>query len=215
MPVALGAALIWGMISVILSPCHLASIPLVIGFISGQKTDSARRDFLLALVFSAGILVTIAIIGVITSVIGSIGGDIGPIGNYFVAGVLLLVGLHLMGIVPMPLAAPSLSVKWRGPLAAFFLGLVYGIALGPCTLAYMAPVLVVTVKVAATAPVFAALLLLVYGVGHCAVITAAGSSTELVQRFLNWNEQSNGADILRKVCGALVIIGGLYFLWKA
>ena len=39
---------------------------------------------------------------------------------------------------------------------------------------------------------YGASLLLAYGVGHCAVIVAAGTSTELVQRYLNWNEQSKG-----------------------
>jgi len=214
-PVALAAALIWGIISVILSPCHLASIPLVMGFISEQKTQSSRRDFFLALLFSTGILITIAIIGVITSAIGSIGGEVGPVGNYFVAAVLFLVGLHLVGVIPMPFSGPSVNVKWRGPVAAFLLGLIYGIALGPCTFAYMAPILAVTLRVAHAAPVFAALLLLAYGIGHCAVITAAGSSTELVQRFLNWNERSSGADILRKACGVLVMVGGFYFVWKA
>ena len=34
--VALSAALIWGILSILLSPCHLASIPLIVGFIDEQ-----------------------------------------------------------------------------------------------------------------------------------------------------------------------------------
>ena len=83
-------------------------------------------------------------------------------------------------------------MKRKGLLAAFILGLVFGIALGPCTFAYMAPMLAVTFKLAATNFLYGAALLLAYGVGHCAVIVAAGTSTELVQRFLNWNEHSKG-----------------------
>ncbi len=213
--VALIASLLWGIVSVILSPCHLSSIPLVIGFISEQKTQSTKSDFVLSLLFSTGILITIAIVGAITAMIG-MAGNLGPLGNYFVAAVLFLVGLHLLGVIPMPFSGPGIStVKWRGSLAAFMLGLVFGIALGPCTFAFMAPVLTASLKLSHTNPVLGILLILAYGIGHCAVITAAGSSTETVQRYLNWNERSNGADILRKVCGVLVLVGGLYLVWKA
>jgi cytochrome c-type biogenesis protein len=79
----------------------------------------------------------------------------------------------------------------------------------------MAPVLAATFKVGATAPVYAAALLLAYGIGHCGVIAAAGGSTEAVQRYLNWNEASAGMKVVKKVCGVLVILGGLYLVYKA
>jgi cytochrome c biogenesis protein CcdA len=40
-------------------------------------------------------------------------------------------------------------MKRKGLLASFVLGLIFGVALGPCTFAYMAPMLAVTFKVAA------------------------------------------------------------------
>ena len=106
-------------------------------------------------------------------------------------------------------------MKRKGALAAFILGLVFGIALGPCTFAYMAPMLGVTFKLAATNLAYGVILLLVYGLGHCSVIVLAGTFTELVQRYLNWNEKSSGALILKKVCGVLVLIGGLWLVYVA
>ena len=44
------------------------------------------------------------------------------------------------------------------------------------------------------------LLLVLYGVGHCGVIVLAGTFSEVVQRYLNWNEKSKGSIILKKVC---------------
>lgn len=214
--VALSAAVAWGILSVVLSPCHLSSIPLIVGFISDQGKLTPRRALGISTLFAAGILVTIALIGVITAQAGRLMGDVGPYGSYFVAAVFFLVGLHLLGLIPMPWSGPGqVGMKRRGPLAAFILGLIFGIAVGPCTFAFMAPILGVTFRVASANPVYAVALLLLYGVGHCAVIAVAGASTGLVQRYLNWNEGSRGTSIVRKVCGVLVLIGGAYLIYRA
>jgi cytochrome c-type biogenesis protein len=214
--VALGASFVWGILSIVLSPCHLASIPLIVGFIDGQGLITTRRAFWLSVVFAGGILVTIGVIGVITAGLGRLIGDVGPWGNYFVAVVFFVVGLHLLDVIPLNFkgATPG-ETQRKGLLAALILGLIFGIALGPCTFAYMAPMLAVTLRVATESFIYGALLLLVFGVGHCAVIVAAGTSTEAVQGYLDWTEESRGAIILKRVCGALVILGGLYMLYTA
>jgi cytochrome c-type biogenesis protein len=214
--IALGASFVWGILSIILSPCHLASIPLIVGFISGQGRVTPARASGIATLFAVGILITIAAIGAITAAAGRMMGDVGRWGNYFVAAIFFVVGLHLLGVIPMPWSGPGqVGMKRKGLLAALTLGLVFGIALGPCTFAYMAPMLGVTFKLAATNFFYGALLLLAYGVGHCSVIIAAGTSTELVQRFLNWNEQSKGVAVLKYVCGVLVLLGGVWLIYSA
>ena len=214
--VALSAALVWGILSILLSPCHLASIPLIVGFIDEQGTISAKRAFQISLLFSLGILITIGLIGAATAMAGRMLGDVGHFGNYFVAAIFFLVGLHLLGVIPLPFTGPGqVHMKKRGRLAAFLLGLVFGVALGPCTFAYMAPMLAVTFQLAADRMAYGILLLLAYGVGHCAVIVLAGTFTEAVQHYLNWNESSRGATILKKVCGVLVILGGLWMIYTA
>jgi len=214
--VALGAAVVWGILSIVLSPCHLASIPLIVGFITGQGRVSTGRAFSTATLFSVGILVTIAVIGAITAAAGRMLGDVGRWGNYFVAAIFFVVGLYLLGVIPMPWSGPGqVNMKRKGLLAAFILGLIFGIALGPCTFAYMAPMLAVTFKMAKTNPFYGASLLVAYGVGHCSVIVLAGTFTEVVQKFLNWNEHSKGVTILKIVCGILVILGGVWLIYSA
>ena len=214
--VALGAAAGWGVLSNLLSPCHLASIPLIVGFIDSQGRMSTARAFLVSLLFASGILVTIGLIGVATAAAGRMMGDVGRYGNYFVAVIFFVVGLHLIGVIPMPWSGPGqVGMKRRGLLAALVLGLVFGVALGPCTFAFMAPVLGVAFRTGAEHPLYAAALLLAYGVGHCSVIVAAGTSTEGVQRFLNWNETSKGVAWVKRVCGILVIFGGLWMIYTA
>ncbi|MBD3349377.1 MAG: cytochrome C biogenesis protein [Candidatus Eisenbacteria bacterium] len=214
--VALAASFLWGVLSIVLSPCHLASIPLIVGFVDEQGRISTRRAFAISLYFSVGILITIAVIGVATAAAGRMVGDLGRWANYAVAVIFFLVGLHLLGYVPMPWSGPGqMRTRRKGGSAAFALGLVFGVALGPCTFAFMAPMLGVTLSVASTSAAYGALLLLMYGVGHCSVIVLAGTFTGIVQRYLNWNERSRGAVVVRKICGALVILGGVYLLATA
>ena len=214
--VAFSAAFVWGILSILLSPCHLASIPLIVGFIDEQGQISTKRAFQIALLFSLGILITIGVIGAITAAAGRMMGDVGAYGNYFVAAIFFLVGLHLLGVIPMPFTGPGqVKMKKRGRIAAFILGLLFGVALGPCTFAYMAPMLAVTFRMAAAHMAYGILLLLAYGVGHCAVIVLAGTFTESVQQYLNWNESSKGATILKKICGLLVLLGGLWMIYAA
>src|SRR5512136_2015771 len=96
--VALGAAVVWGILSIVLSPCHLSSIPLIVGFISGQGRTTTTRACGVATVFAVGILITIAAIGAITAAAGRMMGDVGRWGNYFVAAIFFVVGLHLLGV---------------------------------------------------------------------------------------------------------------------
>ncbi|HUW20779.1 MAG TPA: cytochrome c biogenesis protein CcdA [Sedimentisphaerales bacterium] len=214
--IALCAAFIWGILSILLSPCHLASIPLIVGFIDQQGRISTRRAFYISTLFAAGILITIAAIGAVTALAGRMMGDVGRYGNYFVAAIFFVVGLHLLGVIPVPWSGPGqVGLKRKGMLAAFVIGLVFGIALGPCTFAYMAPMLGVTFKLASTNLFYGILLLIVYGVGHCSVIVLAGTCTELVQRYMNWNEKSKATTIIKSVCGVLVILGGLYLIYAA
>jgi len=214
--IALAAAFAWGILSIVLSPCHLASIPLIVGFIDEQGRISTRRAFLISTLFAVGILITIGLIGAITAFSGRMMGDVGRFGNYLVAVVFFVVGLHLLDVIHLPFSGlGQVGMKRKGGLAALILGLVFGIALGPCTFAYMAPMLGITFNLAATNLPYGILLLLFYGIGHCSVIVLAGTSTELVQHYLHWNEYSKGAVALKKLCGVLVLLGGVYMIYSA
>ena len=204
----------WGVLSILLSPCHLSSIPLVVGFISSQGEMSIGRTFNISLIFAVGILITIALIGVITASLGRLMGDIGGIGNYFVAGIFFLVGLYLLDVIKLDWNTIGLKqTKAKGLLAALILGLLFGLALGPCTFAYMAPVLGVVFQTAQTNYIFAMVFLLAFGIGHCSVIVGAGTLTGKVQKYLNWSEEAKTILWIKRVCGVLVILGGIYLIY--
>lgn len=210
--IAVSGALIWGILSIVLSPCHLASIPLIVGFIDEQGRISTKRAFWIATLFSLGILITIALIGLITGLLGRIAGDVGPWGNYLVAAVFVIVGLHLLDVIPLPFMgqAGQPAFQKKGLVAAFFLGLIFGVAIGPCTFAFMAPVLGAAFRLGASNLPLATALVLAYAVGHVSVIILAGTFTEVVQHYLNWNEKSKGTVMVKRICGALVLLAGVY-----
>ena len=209
---AFGAAFVWGVLSIVLSPCHLASLPLVVAYVGDGRTDD-RRAALLSTTLALGILLSIAVVGAITATAGRILGDVGIWGNRVVAAIFLVIGLHLLGVLPLPLpSAGARSGGRRGFTGALLLGLVFGVALGPCTFAFLAPVLGVGFKEATAAPQRGGRRLLAFGLGHCGVIAAVGASAARAQRWLDWHERSSGAVWLRRVCGGLILLAGFWLL---
>jgi cytochrome c-type biogenesis protein len=209
---ALLASFGWGLSSILLSPCHLSSVPLIIGFLTAQGEKKTSRGALLSLLFAVGIFLTIAVIGAITAAMGRIMGDVGPYGKYAVAIVFFLVGLYLMDIIRLPDTGVNVRPPgMRSPLlSALALGLIFGIALGPCTFAFMAPVLGVVFQLSTTNTIAAGALLLSFAFGHCVVIIIAGGLASRVQAYLDWTNRSRTVLWIKRTAGLLVIAGGVY-----
>lgn len=212
---ALFASFAWGILSILLSPCHLSSIPLIVGFLTSQSEKKSSRAFLLSLLFAVGILITIAVIGAITAALGRIMGDVGPYGKWFVAIIFFVVGLYLMDIIRLPDTGVGLRVPGIRSviLSAFVLGLIFGVALGPCTFAYMAPILGVVYQLSATNITLAIFLLLAFGVGHCGVIVVAGVLASRIQAYLDWSNKTSVVLWTKRVAGFLVLLGGIYTIY--
>lgn len=214
--IAIAAAGAWGILSIVLSPCHLASIPLVIGYIARQPHRTARSALVISLLFALGIIVTIGVIAGITAASGGLLGDGGPVMTYLVAALFLTVGLHLIGAIDLPMPQIMHDAGARSSrTGALVLGLALGAALGPCTFAFMAPVIGAALRIAGPQPALAATLVLTFAAGHSLVIVLAGASTGRVERWLAWGTRTNGIAILRIVSGALVLLGGLYLIYIA
>ncbi len=213
--IALGAAVAWGILSILLSPCHLASIPLIIGFIDEQGSVSTKRAFTISLLFSVGILITIALIGVVTALAGRMMGDVGKYGNYVVAVIFFVVGLHLLDIIPLKFAGPGqVNMKRKGLPRGLRSRPHFRRGAGPLHVRVHGPdagdhLQAVGHELAVRrAPA---------GLRHrnCGVIVVAGTFTEVVQNFLNWNETSKAVGRIKNVCGVLVIFGGIWIIYTA
>lgn len=213
--IALAAALIWGVLSVILSPCHLAGIPLLIAYVNDQEQNTPWHAALLSTLFALGILITMALIGLGTGWAGRMAGDTGPVGGYVMTAIFILFGLHLMDLISIPwVGAHKEQVHNRGGWGALLLGLVFGLASGPCTFAFLAPLLAVIFDQAGENSLLSTGLLGLYALGHCIVLIVAGTCAELTRRFSNWSRDTRMARRSRFVLGLLLIAAGLYFLYR-
>jgi cytochrome c-type biogenesis protein len=212
--VALTGALLWGIASILLSPCHLSGIPLIIGYINSQKKEASA--FKISLLFSLGMLITIALIGVITGVSGRIIGDLGTGGRVFLSVFFIFFGIVLLDVIKLPdFKLVSITAKMqKGQNGAFLLGTLFGIGLGPCTFAFMAPMLGVVFQVSSGNLLRGILMLILFAVGHVGVIVFAGTSMQKINRYLNWGNSSGKVLLIRRICGVLVIVGGIYNLIK-
>ena len=217
-PIAFGAAFLWGIASILLSPCHLGSIPLVVAVLARSPQASRARATAVAVLFSLGNLIVVALIGVVTAALGRILGDLGRWLQVLVGAFLLLFGLHLVGVLPLPtISAPTRKPGERyRALQPLVFGMIYGTALGPCSFAFLAPLIGIGIGGGTSgSTVFTVILFTCYALGHTGVILAAALLTDALQRYLAWTGRSRAPELFRKVSGALIGIVGIIMIVTA
>lgn len=209
---AMVGAFLWGMVSVLLSPCHLASIPLIVAYVGGQQAAvHPRRAAWFAGAFSIGLFATIALVGIVCTLLGRMLGDLGAWWQVLVGLVLIWVALGMLGVKACTVSgALFYRFNLRGLSGAFYLGLAYGTLSGSCTFGFIAPILaIVTVQQEVMA---GSLMMLLFAVGHCLPIAMAGSSSAVVRRMTE-NSTWQGAGVwFRTGAGLVIALLGAYFI---
>jgi cytochrome c-type biogenesis protein len=210
---AFGLVFVAGVISSA-SPCALATVPLVVGYVGGHAGDDRRRAFFYSLAFVLGLASTFTALGAAAALLGQLMGTLG--GPWYVALGLLAaaMGLHLMGWLPLRLPAmPHWRPKVAGPLGALLLGAVFGVVSSPCA----TPVLVALLGLVATQGevAYGVSLLFVYALGHCVLMLAAGTFTGLVQAWAKSRGLMAFSARLKQALGLLLVVVGGYLVWLA
>ncbi len=209
---AAAGCFLWGMISVLFSPCHLASIPLIIAYVGGQeRAIHPKQAVAYAGAFTAGLFITIALVGIICASLGYMLGDVGPYWQVVIGGVLIWVALGMLGVEKCSMSGSLLyRLNLRGLFGAFGLGLGYGVLSGTCTFGFIAPILaIITVQQKITTGI---LFILLFAIGHCLPIMVAGSCTAAVRKVVE-NSAWQGAGIwFRKGAGVMICLLGAYFI---
>jgi cytochrome c-type biogenesis protein len=208
------ASFLWGVISVIFSPCHLASIPLLIAYISGfTENKKIKNSFYYSLLFSIGLFISISAIGFITSALGRMFGDIGNIWNYIVGIILIIVALHLFGFVPINISGlHKIQTKKKGEVGAFLLGLTYGIVSGPCTFGFIMPMLAfVAIQETYLRGIT---LIIIFSLGHCIPILIGGCTTTFVKNITGSGNIQKSGIIFKKIAGIIFLLVALYIMFN-
>jgi cytochrome c-type biogenesis protein len=209
---ALAGCFIWGVISVLFSPCHLASIPLMVAYVGGQTNQpKPMQATVYSVAFTTGLFISIAAIGIICALLGRMLGDVGNYWQIVVGFVLVWVSLGMFGVKGCSLSGGLLyRLQFKGLKGALGLGLAYGTLSGSCTFGFIAPILaVITVQQQITSGM---LMIFLFAIGHCIPIVIAGSSTALVRRVLENSAWQGAGAWFRKGAGALIGFLGLYFI---
>jgi cytochrome c-type biogenesis protein len=209
---ALLGCFVWGTVSVLFSPCHLASIPLIVAYVGGQNEQPRPlKAMQYSIAFTSGLFTSIAAIGIICAILGRMLGDVGNYWQILVGLVLVWVSLTMFGVKGCSLGSGFLHrLKFKGLWGALGLGVAYGTLSGSCTFGFIAPILaVITVQQQIATGV---LMILLFAVGHCIPIVIAGSSTALVRRILENSTWQGAGSWFRKGAGTLIGCLGLYFI---
>jgi cytochrome c-type biogenesis protein len=212
MGIALLGCFLWGVVSVVLSPCHMASIPLIVSYVAGQeKRLYTRGAAFYAVAFTTGLFLTIALVGIVCSLLGRMLGDVGSWWTIIVGAVLLWVALDMLGVKACSMPGSLMSrLRVRGMGGAFLLGQAYGLLSGSCTFGFIAPILaIITIQQEVAHGV---LLIAVFGLGHCIPIAVAGSSAALVRRLLENSRFQRGGLWFRRLAGVAIAGLGVYFI---
>lgn len=210
--VAAVGCFVWGMTSVVFSPCHLASIPLIVAYVGGQQQVLKPREAgYYAAAFTFGLFITIALVGIICALLGRMLGDVGNYWQILIGLVLVWVALGMFGVGQCSTAASILyRLNLRGFLGAFVLGLAYGVLSGACTFGFIAPILaIITVQKEVAAGI---LFILLFAIGHCLPIVVAGSSTAVVRRLVENSTWQGAGNWFRRGAGVLIGALGIYFI---
>jgi len=208
---ALGCFL-WGMVSVLFSPCHLASIPLIVAYVAGQEQIlQPRQASAYSIAFTLGLFITIAVIGIVCAFLGRMLGDVGNYWQILVGLILLWVALGMMGVEACSTSGSLLyRLNLRGIWGAFALGLVYGVLSGSCTFGFIAPILaIITIQEKVGIGI---LFITLFALGHCLPIVIAGSSTAMVRKLIESRTWQGAGLWFRKGAGVLIAVLGIYFI---
>ncbi len=203
---AAGGSFIGGAMTA-MNPCVLVMAPLLIGFVGGMNEEmTMRKSFLYTLVFILGFSLELAILF-------SVGLAAAPFLQsqymvYVVAVICILLGLHFMDLfhISIPISQDRLP-KSTGYVGAALFGFLFGLISLPCT----GPALLLIVSVIPLkGPIFGGTMMLFYGIGHCLLILAVGTSAGAAKTIIGSARMYYANLVLKKSAGALLTGVGLY-----
>lgn len=196
------------------SPCSLAMLPVVIGYIGGYSKEDNKNILLQLLSFIFGSAVVFSIIGVICAITGHV--FISFAGDYFIiilASVLLALGLNLIGLLDINFPALINKIPQNETNSKFLypmlLGGIFAIAGTPCSTPILAGIM--SFASITNSILLSVIMLFAFALGQGIILVIAGLFTNIIKKFGGFISTS---EILIKLSGWLLILASGYMFYK-
>lgn len=213
LPVLFTLSFIGGLIASI-SPCSLAMLPIIVGYVGGYSKEKPANTLLQMLFFVIGTAIVFSVIGIICALTGKV--FVSFAGGYFgifLAGIILVMGLKLTGVLDFEIPMLVKEIP-HGKIQDTFLypvilGAVFALAGTPCSTPILAGIMAFASMSASIGN--AVLMLFLFALGQGLILILAGfitSHMKTMQKFYNLSE------ILMKISGGLLILASIYIFYK-
>lgn len=194
------------------TPCSLANLPLVIGYVGGIGEKSSRKAFLYSILFAIGSAITYVILGAVAASAGQLLGNASQWWYLFLGVLLTMMALQMCEIF---MFIPSTNLitksKLRGGAGALAAGVLGGLFASPCA----TPVLAVLLSLLATDGnlAWAIFVMLMYALGNSILIVVAGTSMGVATGILKSKKYQLWGEILKYTMGIGIFLFALYMFW--
>lgn len=211
--ILLGVSFLGGLLASI-SPCSLAMLPIIIGYVGGYSNSTPIKIFLQMLFFVFGSSLVFATIGVICAITGKVFVSFAP--TYFIlllSSLLMVMGLNIIGILDfnMPVLIKEIpqSTGQNVVLYPILIGAVFAIAGTPCSTPILAGIMAFASM--STNLMLAVLMLFMFSLGQGLILVIAGVFTSSLKGFKNFAHVS---EMLLKFSGVLLVLSSIYLYYK-
>lgn len=197
-----------------ISPCSLAMLPIIVGYVGGYSEERPIKIFMQMLFFVFGSSLVFATIGVICAVTGKVFISFAPV--YFIlllSSLLMVMGLNIIGILDfnLPVVIKELpqSTGKNMVLYPILIGAVFALAGTPCS----TPILAGIMAFASMSDniLSAVLMLFMFSLGQGLILIIAGVFTSSLKGLKSFAHIS---EILLKGSGVLLVLSSAYIFYK-
>ena len=197
-----------------LSPCSIAMLPLMIGYVGGCSKETPVRTLFQLISFILGTAIVFTIIGIICAITGNVFAS--AFGGYFtliMASLLLVIGLKITGILDfeIPVIIKSMPVNNTNSLFIYplLLGIAFALAGTPCSTPILAGIMVFAAMgknlLAAT------IMLFLFALGQGLILIIAGLFTSGLKNIKKFAQYS---DLVIKISGWIIVLVALYLYYR-